>query len=201
MKKRWFCLCTSFTLLGGLRAQSDIQAMLKQIAKLEIYIVDLEKGYKIAREGLSTIGEIKKGEFNLHSVFFSSLESVNPSVAKYSKIAIIVADQLSIVSQFKSLIQKTNSSGKLTNAELQYIQAVYLNISDESMKTLNSLIAVLTDGTFEMTDDERIKRIDLSYNDMEDKYAFTQSFCDKANQINFLRMDEANEYGLLKALE
>ena len=82
MKKWWLCLCTSFTLYGGLRAQSDIQAMLKQIAKLEIYIIDLEKGYKIAREGLTTIGEIKKGEFNLHSLFFSSLESVNPVVAK-----------------------------------------------------------------------------------------------------------------------
>ena len=75
-------LCSGFA-----HAQSDIQAMLKQIAKLEIYIIDLEKGYKIAQEGLTTIGEIKKGEFNLHSFFFSSLESVNPSVAKYSKIA------------------------------------------------------------------------------------------------------------------
>src|SRR6202035_4749485 len=100
--KRWLiCLCTSFTLCGSLNAQGDIQAMLKQIAKLEIYIVDLEKGYRIAREGLTFIGEIKKGEFNLHSLFFSSLQSVNPSVAKYSKIAVIVADQLSIVSSFK----------------------------------------------------------------------------------------------------
>ena len=165
---------------GIVHAQSDIQAMLKQIAKLEIYIIDLEKGYKIAQEGLTTIGEIKKGEFNLHSLFFSSLESVNPSVAKYSKIAVIISDQLSIISTFKSLIQHLNNSGKMTNAELQYVQAVYSNLSDECTKTLNALIEVTTDGNLEMTDDDRIKRIDGINEDMEDKYAFSQNFCDKA---------------------
>jgi hypothetical protein len=201
MYKYFFCLCTSFALCGRLHAQSDIQAMLKQIAKLEIYIIDLEKGYKIAREGLTTIGEIKKGEFNLHSLFFSSLQSVNPSVAKYSKIAVIISDQLSIISSFKSLIQQINNSGKLTNAEMQYVQAVYSNMSDESMKTLNSLIAVLTDGNLEMTDDERIKRIDGIYDDMEDKYGFTKSFCVKAGLLVDQRNDETNEFGFLKALE
>lgn len=201
MKRVWFCLLTSFTLCGVVRAQSDIQAMLKQIAKLEIYIIDLEKGYKIAQEGLTTIGEMKKGEFNLHSLFFSSLQSVNPIVAKYSKIAVIISDQLSIISSFKSLIQHLNNSGKMTNAELQYIHAVYSNMTDESIKTLNNLIAVLTDGNFEMTDDERIKRIDYSYNDMEDKYAFSQNFCAKVNQIYLLRTVETNGMDLLKALE
>src|SRR6202790_2696983 len=108
--KRWLiCLCTSFTLCGRLHAQSDIQAMLKQIAKLEIYIVDLEKGYSIAKEGLTTIGEIKNGEFNLHSLFFNSLQKVNPSVAKYSKIAEIIADQIAILSDFKPMIRRINN--------------------------------------------------------------------------------------------
>jgi len=200
MKTCWCCLFAIFGFFGSVKAQSDIQAMLKQIAKLEIYIIDLEKGYKIAREGLTTIGEIKKGEFNLHSIFFSSLQSVNPSVAKYSKIAVIVSDQIFIVSGFKSLIQRLN--GKKINAnEINYINAVYSNMVTECTKSLNALIAVTTDGTLEMTDDERIKRIDGIYEDMEDKYAFTQSFTSKAGSMADQRNDEANEFGLLKALE
>jgi|SRR5580693_7000674 hypothetical protein len=201
MKKCWFCLCTCFALCSAPKAQSDIQAMLKQIAKLEIYIIDLEKGYKIAREGLTTIGEIKKGEFNLHSLFFSSLQSVNPSVAKYSKISVIISDQLSIISSFKTLIQYLNKSGKLTNSEMQYVETVFTNMVNECTKSLNALIAVTTDGTLEMTDDERIRRIDGIYNDMEDKYAFTQSFTSKAGLLAEQRNDDANEYGLLKVLE
>lgn len=201
MKKCWFCLYTCFALCSDVRAQSDIQAMLKQIAKLEIYIIDLEKGYKIAREGLTTIGEIKKGEFNLHSLFFSSLQSVNPSVAKYSKIALIISDQLSIISSFKTLIQYLNKSGKLTNSEMQYVETVFTNMVNECTKNLNALIAVTTDGKLEMTDDERIRRIDGIYDDMEDKYAFTQSFISKTGLLVYQRNDEANDYGLLKALE
>jgi hypothetical protein len=201
MKKCWFCLCTCFSLCSAVKAQSDIQAMLKQIAKLEIYIIDLEKGYKIAREGLTTIGEIKKGEFNLHSLFFSSLQSVNPSVAKYSKIAVIISDQLSIISSFKSLIQHIIRSGKLTNPEMQYVETVFTNIVNECTKHLNALIAVTTDGTLEMTDDERIKRIDGIYDDMEDKYAFALSFTSKTGLLIDQRNDEANEFGLLKTLE
>src|ERR1700722_18395100 len=189
--KRWLiCLCTSFTLCSGLRAQSDIQAMLKQIAKLEIYIVDLEKGYSIAKEGLTTISEIKNGEFSLHSLFFSSLQKVNPMIGKYSKIAEIIADQVSIVSQFKNLLSQLNRSGKINARELNYVNTVYSNISHECGKSLNALIAVTTDGNFEMSDDQRIRRIDGIYNDMKDKYAFTQHFTNQAGSLIGDRMNE-----------
>lgn len=200
--KRWLiCLCTSFTLCGSIRAQEDIQAMLKQIAKLEIYIVDLEKGYSIAKEGLTTIAEIKNGEFSLHSLFFSSLQKVNPVVARYSKIAEIIADQVSIVSQFKNLLRKISSEGGINDRELKYINTVYSNLSDECSKSLNALIAVTTDGTLEMTDDERIRRIDRIYDDMKDKYAFTRDFANKSGLLIDERTNEKQESELLKTLE
>ena len=95
-----FCFCMA-------EAQSDIKAMLKQIAKLEIYIQDVEKGYKIAQAGLTTINEFKHGEFNLHNLFFSSLKTVNPKVLKYERIAEIIADQISIINQFKTISKIT----------------------------------------------------------------------------------------------
>src|ERR1700676_2135401 len=94
----------------GLRAQSDIQAMLKQIALLAVYVKELENAINIAQDGLTTIGEIKNGEFNLHNLFFSSLQRVNPSVVKYSKIAEIIADQIAILSDFKTMIRRINNS-------------------------------------------------------------------------------------------
>jgi hypothetical protein len=200
--KRWLiCLCTSFTLIGTVHAQEDIQAMLKQIAKLEIYIVDLEKGYSIAKEGLTTIGEIKNGEFNLHSLFFSSLQKVNPTVARYSKIAEIIVDQVSIVSRFKNLLAQINNSGKINAREISYINAVYSNITNECNKSLNTLIAVTTDGILEMTDDERIKRIDGIYDDMKDKYAFTMDFTNKSGSLIDRRINETRESEFLKSLE
>jgi hypothetical protein len=201
MKIWLFCFCTIFCFCGAGRAQEDILAMIKQIGLLEVYIVDLEKGYKIAREGLTTIGEIKKGEFNLHNIFFSSLQSVNPSVAKYSKIAEIISDQLAIISGFKSLIKRLKSSGRITAVEMNYISSVYSNISDECSKSVAGLIAVTTDGTLEMTDDERIRRINGIWGDMKDKYAFTQRFTAEAGALNDQRVSEENQMQLLKSLE
>jgi hypothetical protein len=42
--------------------------LIEQIAHFKLYLELTEKGYKIAKEGLTTIGEIKNGEFNLHGL-------------------------------------------------------------------------------------------------------------------------------------
>ena len=197
MKKIGCCLFIFLTVCKA-EAQSDIQAMLKQIAQLEIYIVQLEKGYKIAREGLTTISGIKKGEFSLHSVFFSSLKTVNPAIAKYSKIAEILSDQASIVHLFKNL---SKIKAGLSNAEAVYIKQVADQLSVECSKDLNALMDVLTDGKIEMTDDERIKRINHIWQDMNEKKAFALGFTNKAGSLITERKNQRFEMSLIKTFE
>jgi hypothetical protein len=179
-------------------SQADIKAMLKQIAKLEIYIQEVERGYKIARAGLTTINEFKHGEFNLHNLFFSSLKTVSPRILKYERIAEIISDQISIIHQFKGL-SKINTP--LTASEIDYIARVYDHISVECGKDLNALISVLTNGELEMNDQERIKRIDRISLYMKEKTAFTTSFSSKTNRICLERTGQANEINILKILE
>src|SRR6202035_5667433 len=90
---------------------------------------------------------------------------------------------------------------KISSGEFSYISSVYSNMINECGKNLNALIEVTTDGKLEMTDDERIKRIDGIYDDMEDKYAFTQSFTNKAGLLADQRTAETDENGILKILE
>jgi hypothetical protein len=201
MKRRVFVFFTCLTLWRTAGAQSDIQAMLKQIALLEIHIEELKNAIDIARDGLTTISEIKNGEFNLHSIFFSSLQRVNPSVAKYSKIAEIIEDQIAIVSDFKALLKRMNGSARISNSDIVYVNTVYSNISRECSKSLNDLIAVTTDGNLKMTDDERVKRINGIYLDMKDKYAFTQKFTIESGKLITERDRAFNETQFLKSLE
>jgi hypothetical protein len=183
------------------KAQADILAMIKQIALYGIYIEDLEKGINIAKEGLTTISEIKHGEFNLHTLFFNSLQTVNPAVSKYSKIGEIISDQLAIIASFKTLIKTLNNAGRLTSSEMAYINSVYNYLTNECTKSLADLIAVTTDGKLQMTDDERIKRIDGIYTDTKDKYAFTQKFTGQVSRLSVERAEDKNETELLKSLE
>jgi len=201
MAHRLFIILTSFILCGTARAQSDIQAMLKQIALLAVHVRELENAIEIARDGLTTINEIKHGEFNLHNIFFSSLQSVNPTVAKYSRIAVIIADQVSILTEFKSLIQRLKSNREITPLELSYVESVYTNMAEECSKSISDLIAVTTNGNLEMTDDERIKRINVIAADMNDKYTFCRQFTSGADKLMNERTTDEQDLRLSKSLE
>src|ERR1700677_2007563 len=71
--------------------------MLEQLAALQAYIRVAEKGYTIAEQGLQTIGQIKNGEFNLHSTFYSSLKAVSPTVANMAEVAEIMSLEISLI--------------------------------------------------------------------------------------------------------
>ena len=54
--------------------------LIQQIAALQVYIGYVSKGYSIAKNGLNTIRDIKRGDFNLHNSYLTSLVTVNPKI-------------------------------------------------------------------------------------------------------------------------
>ena len=207
MKTVVLILLTSCACLGKSKAQflggifdqhaTELKYYETQIAYLELYIGYLEKGYKIAQAGLTEIADIKKGEFNLHQTFFSSLAAVNPSISGYARVADIITMQLAIVSQFKKTLQQTSH---FSASEISYLQSVYSNLSNECSKSLTELISIITGGSLTMHDDERIKRIDNIYGDMKDKYAFSQSFTSEASVLAAQRAYEEYDLDYLNRL-
>ncbi|HVM86867.1 MAG TPA: hypothetical protein VMT76_01680 [Puia sp.] len=176
--------------------EADIKYMLTQIAELKVYISEVEKGYDIAKKGLTFIGDQKKGEFDLHGAFFNSLKTVNPAIANYAKVADIISYQLSIISSFKKILQLKNMSA----AEMGYLQKIYNSMSIACTKSMEMLIDLVTDDTYQMKDNERLQRIDFIYADMKDKYAFTQSFYNDAALLSAQRQNENLENDFLKKL-
>src|ERR1700731_617807 len=134
--------------LGGLHAQglsnffsqkeADIKYLLKQLALLQVYIGELKKGYEIAGKGLNLIGEIKKGEFNLHNDFFNCLKNINPEIAGYSRIAAIISVNSAIKECFrKALNHRTHFSSE----ELTYLNQVYDQLSRDCKENLDELLS------------------------------------------------------------
>jgi len=152
--------------------KTQIKYLVAQIAADYIYLGDLKKGYGIAQTGLAFIGDMKKGEFDLHTNYFNSLKTVSHSVSTYSRINDIISYENEIMTSFKRVLQAKNMNA----AEMNYLNAVYNNMNNECDKSLDELIDVVTDDRYVMKDDQRIKRIDAIYEDMKNKYAFTQSF-------------------------
>lgn len=194
-----FILCAGFCLLGlhG-NAQNWMTVMLEQIAKLQVYAQEAETGYKDIQQGLTTIGNIKKGDFDLHSLFFNSLQIVNPAVRSDAKIADIVSMQVQMLNDDKNFLQKFQTSGIFTKTEMNYLTAIYGNILDLCGDDVQELNGVLSDGNWQMTDDQRIERIDKIYQKVLSKYQFIQSF---SGQVQISQQQRSSAAGNLQNLK
>lgn len=180
--------------------KTQIKYLLQQIAANKIYIEYIQKGYGIARKGLNTIQRIKQGDFDLHRDFISSLSNVNPKVKNYTRVADIIAYQVRIVKETKTVIGNLKESNQFNPDELDYSKAVFERLLEECMKSMDELFLVITSGELQMKDDERIKRIDRLYLDMQDKYAFCKSFSEECSVFAMQRLMEKGEINLSKRL-
>ncbi|HEX4373088.1 MAG TPA: hypothetical protein VHZ50_07295 [Puia sp.] len=176
--------------------KTQIKYLIEQIAAYEVLLDQTTKGYNIAQTSLTFIGDMKKGEFDLHTTYFNSLKLVSSSVSKYSRINDIISYENAIMKNFKSVLQTKNMNA----AEMNYLNTVYNHMNSECNKSLDELIDLVTDDTYTMKDDQRIKRIDAIYYDMKDKYAFSQSFTSEAAVLSLNRTSETGDESMLNNL-
>lgn len=174
--------------------------LLQQIAALKVYLDYLKKGYKIVDKGLTIVGDIKQGKFDLDLEYLESLKNVNSTVSGSAKVASIVAYQKMIMAEFRKVKYLANESDVFTNEEKHYVSDVYSNMLRESELTLDELGRVLSDSDFEMKDDERVKRVDLLYVDMKDKYSFTKSFSNSTRMLIAQRTQDELEISVQNTL-
>lgn len=170
--------------------KTQIKYLQQQIVGLQVYIGYLQKGYKIARNGLAAINSIKNGDFNLHNDYFNSLSAINPNVKKYFRIADIISLQLRILKTSKNTVQSSKENSWFTGKEVSYMQDVFTKLLSEASDDINQLMAVITQNNFIMKDDERILQIAHIYDDMLDKQSFAENF---SNEINVLAMQRLKE--------
>jgi len=177
--------------------KTQIKYLLQQIAENKVYIGYLQKGYSIANKGLTTIRTIKNGDFNLHRVFFVSLNTVNPKIKNSAKVAAIVAFQIRILNESKQSLKQIKETDQFTDKELNYCSTVFDNLLEDCLKNIDELYLVLGSGLI-MTDDERMKRIDKIYADMQSKYGFCSSF---SNEMGVLAVQRSGEGKTLRLWE
>ncbi|MBS1737550.1 MAG: hypothetical protein JSS98_13225 [Bacteroidetes bacterium] len=174
--------------------------LLQQIAALQVYLGYAKKGYTIVSSGVNTIRSIKQGDFNLHRDFFNHLKNVNPAISRYAKVAAIISYQLKIIKQTKFTIQHMRETKQFSEAERDYCKQVFDKLLDECLRTIEDLILVTTSGELEMKDNERLKRIDALYADMQDKYSFSCSFNEDIDILAVQRLGEQLEINRSKLI-
>lgn len=173
--------------------------LIQQIAALKIYLTYVKKGYQIAQKGLTLIGDIKNGNHEMDYSYFASLKEVNPSILNSPNVESIVAYSGNIAHDLEGLKAWASVNEQFTQKELDYIDKVCDNLLLLCDEDLDELTIVITASQSEMKDNERISRIDKIHSAMQEKYAFSESFCNESRSLALSRAkDQAEIQTLIK---
>lgn len=197
-----FLLCAFSFQRAGAQSQ-DLQQLLLDIEKLTQFkaiLSDMQQGYSMLTQGYETVKNLSKGNFDLHSVFLNGLLQVNPEVANYARVADILANEASMISEYKKAYRAFRSSGRFSVEELDYLGRVYGQLTSEALSDVQSLADILTASKLRMSDDERLSAIDRIYASGNNKLVFLRAFNRQANVLLVQRQQEQNEVNNLKSL-
>ena len=152
-------------------SHAQTQTILEQIEANKVYLEYLEKGYDIVKKGLNLISDIKNGEFNLHNDFFNSLKTINPYIKK-GLTDIMMLGQKIIYNSNKMKLDK---------------------LVDETINDLTEVIRLTTNNEYGMKDDERLRRIDAIYKEMQENYGFVRRAVDQNKILSIQQLQEKQE--------
>lgn len=175
--------------------------LIGQIAAFQVYMDYLQKGYSIARKGLTVIGDIKKGEFSLHEDYFSSLKEIKPEIKNYVRVAQVIFIERKIMLMCHKTLIQVKQNEMIRSDEAAYITRVFDRLLDDGEMLVEELSLVVTPGKLEMTDEERITRIDAIYKDMVDKYSFLSHFTGHVRALANARSNEVNDIKMIQLIE
>lgn len=199
------CLCTTQTkaqFLGGFFSQQATKKklMAEQLAGCQLYLSAITTGYTIAGKGLTAAHDLKNGTFSLHTAYFNALQQVAPVVKNDPKGRATDSLYQQVCSLFANEKQWQARQKLLNPKELQYLGQVSADLLAKCRTDMNELTDVLTPGKLQLTDAERLNRLDQLYERMKDKQAFAAYFSNKCRKLALNRQKQQKDRAQMKKL-
>ncbi|KQS36841.1 hypothetical protein [Pedobacter sp. Leaf194] len=178
--------CVVFPLLlfsmSGLKAQTwteftqqkktQKRYFIEQLIALKIYAGYLDKGYRIAGDGIEFIKGFKDGEFGLHELFFGSLKAVNPLISGHPKLASL----LTMEQEIFRISNRNYGDVAFGPPEIEFIESVKHDLKINVETALQTLSALLEAGKLEMSEEERFKNFQTMYDRILESYRSATDF-------------------------
>ncbi len=174
--------------------------LIQQIIALQAQIAQLKKGFDIAKKGYGAIQSIKNGELSLHTLFLSELKIVNPKIKKYARVADIISNQITVLKVCKENIRKVRSTGMFRPSEISAITDVTTTLFRETAQTIDQLASVILNGRYEMTDGERLVRIDRLYADSKKQVETSLTLSQQVSFVNQNRLQQFSDAASMRNL-
>ena len=175
------------------QAKTQKKYLLEQIMAYQHYLAYLKKGYAIGKVGTGQINTSEEGSLQQEAERQRRLETVSPAVRRYPKVASILSLLQAIFPLSQKSKNQATTAAVLSLSEASYIRQVFDNLLQACEGSGKELSDLLTNGKFQLTDAERLERIDRLYADVQVKYTFAVSFSQEAGVLRLSRYREAAE--------
>lgn len=138
--------------------QQRLRPLMERVVLLQAYMELTQQGYHTLNQGWSTVQQISRGEWDLHTAFFDSQQRVSTIVKQNQAVDKVRKDQQAIIAQYPK-VMKLIAMPQFRRDEQIYFRKVAARLIEAAATDLHSLNGLLTNGYFRMRDAERLKRI------------------------------------------
>lgn len=206
MKKLCILLLLTISLSCSCKGYAQAQELqqlalnIEKLAQFRQILKDMKKGYEILTSGYNTVKDLTEGNFSLHKTFLDALLEVSPTVRSYKKVAEIVEYQIQLVHECSTALNRFRDRGDFNDEELGYLESIYDNLFNQSLRNLDELTVVITAGELRMSDSERLEAIDKIHADMQDKLLFLRDFNNNTSVLAVQRAKERNDVNTMRSI-
>ena len=200
-------LCVSVTRSGLCQVnewldqkRTQTRYLVEQISGLRAYAAVVRKGYQSAKDGLSLIDQIKKGDFELHAAYQGSLLKVREGVKRLSPVEGTLLSYRSLMQSCETCLRFSLSAKGIVPAEKQYIARVVRGVEREAGSLLGEVSDLLQASSLSLKDDERMRRLALAFEEMQEAEAFIRGLERKVKLLVLSRERDAREIKALRKM-
>lgn len=150
------------------------QYLIQQIAAQQVYLNLLKEGASITRSGWGMIQGFKHGELDLHALFLGSLKRASPQVRQYGRILEIMAMQTELANRYRSVRSLFAIRDGISYQDPKFVEMVFAKGLKRAVELIEETIDLIGGESLELSDSQRIQRIDRIYVQMQDLILFSQ---------------------------
>lgn len=179
---------------------ADIAVQKAQSAVIDLQNTQKEVENQLSQLNLSQIGDWEQKTKDIYSNYFDELWKVKTVISYFRQITTIIAQQKQLVGQYQSAYSAIKQDNHFTPSEVTYIYSVYSGIIDESVKSADQILLILTSFSLQMSDADRLKIISKASADIQQQTNDLNSFTAQNAQLSLRRAKDAADLQSIKQL-
>jgi len=162
--KTILCLTIGIIICIQLAAQAQeleqLRLDIEKLAQFKAMLAEMKSGYQSLASGYSHIISGSKENYDLHNQYLNSLLEPSETVKRDPSILRIHSNQSQMITSYRTLMTKYQSSGLFSINEIVDIGSDFHLIFETCTADLDMLTEVIRPGILRMTDAERLAVLD-----------------------------------------